>query len=545
MLSLAGSCFAQGSVLMVGGGRENYSSWSDDPYRWFVQQADSGIIINIDVDAASDWYPSYFESFGADTGSQNIQIATRTAANDSMVYKKLVAASGIFMEGGDQWDYVYTWRGTLVEQAIHEVFARGGAIGGTSAGLAVLGGVVFDASKGSAYPEETAYDPYNNRISLTDDFLEILPDVLTDSHFHSRGRIGRLVPMLARRITDNGENDLIGIGVADKTALCVDPDRVATAYGQGSVTILFRDANSVIRCEAGQPITFTDIHFDQLIDGAVYDLKKRQLVHPGAYLKEVSPQFPAEPVYIDTVVYGSEETSARLGDVVVENILTGDLNAWYGRLSLSSGDHLIPGCIIIPRLWSDPDIYENRIVGGMYALAENPGCLVVYIDDNSRHTVDQDGMLQTDKFAMILDGSGMTHAGFNAQYSTNYCGIIGGRLHFLGASDRYDIPAHGAVTTLPEKKSPVAATAGFVLIDNFPNPFNACTTIRYCLYSKVPAKLKIYNTLGRIVYHKDLGVQPPGLHSVVWDAGEVSTGVYYYCIQVEGRSKFGRCIYLK
>ena len=45
--------FSQGSVLLVGGGQENYNDWSDLPYGWFVQKADSGKIINIDVSSAS------------------------------------------------------------------------------------------------------------------------------------------------------------------------------------------------------------------------------------------------------------------------------------------------------------------------------------------------------------------------------------------------------------------------------------------------------------------------------------------------------------
>jgi len=51
---------AQGSVMLVGGNAESYGGWSDDPYGWFVQQADSGKIVNIDVSEASDWYPAYF-----------------------------------------------------------------------------------------------------------------------------------------------------------------------------------------------------------------------------------------------------------------------------------------------------------------------------------------------------------------------------------------------------------------------------------------------------------------------------------------------------
>ena len=65
-LILINNLIAQGSIMLVGGGGEGYGSWSDQPYGWFVEKADSGKIINIDVDETSDWYPTYFISLGAD-----------------------------------------------------------------------------------------------------------------------------------------------------------------------------------------------------------------------------------------------------------------------------------------------------------------------------------------------------------------------------------------------------------------------------------------------------------------------------------------------
>ena len=79
--------FSQGSLLLVGGGSE-YSTWADAPYGWFVQAADSGKIINIDVDEVSSFYPDYFKSLGAATSAESFRIATRQAANDSNTYKK-------------------------------------------------------------------------------------------------------------------------------------------------------------------------------------------------------------------------------------------------------------------------------------------------------------------------------------------------------------------------------------------------------------------------------------------------------------------------
>ena len=158
MLTFSGLCRAQGSLLLMGGG-DDRKAWASDPFRWFVQKADSGKIINIDVDEVAGSYAGTFINFGADSSSSSLRIGTRIQADDSSTFHTLISASGIFIEGGDQYDYVRTWKGTLVEEALYLIFQRGGVIGGTSAGLAVLGEVVFDAKYGGVDPAQAAYDP--------------------------------------------------------------------------------------------------------------------------------------------------------------------------------------------------------------------------------------------------------------------------------------------------------------------------------------------------------------------------------------------------
>jgi cyanophycinase len=535
---------AQGSLLLVGGGGENYNSWSDIPYSWFVQQADSGIIINIDVDEVADWYPGYFKSFGAAEGTQALRIASKSVANDSATYRLLTSASGIFMEGGDQWDYVSVWKGTLVEDAIHYVFQNGGAIGGTSAGLAVLGDVVFDAKNGSAYPDQTAYNPYHSRISMTDDFLNILPNVLTDSHFHSRGRIGRLVPMLARRIQDSGQENITGIGVADKTAMCIDPDMTARVYGRASVTVLYKSENSYINCQSGVPLTFTNIKFDQLIHGAVYDLKNKKLIEPGSYLTELDPlDFPTRQ-YADTILDGSLEQTNSLGDMEVLKLTDNNLNAWYGNLQFVAGDSVIPYTTVVSKIWNDSDFYENRIMGGMHTLYKNPHQAVIYLDDGCQTEVTNQGVLTAGKLTYILEGYGMTHSGVTGQYKTNYCGIIGAELHFLATGDKYDLRAHNTVLSIPIKKDKNQPRKTH-LYHNYPNPFNPFTIISYELPVAMNVRLEIFDLLGRRISVLTDGFKSSGRHQVAWNADGLGSGVYLYRLNTADFTQTKSCILLR
>ncbi len=83
------------------------------------------------------------------------------------------------------------------------------------------------------------------------------------------------------------------------------------------------------------------------------------------------------------------------------------------------------------------------------------------------------------------------------------------------------------------------------LSQNHPNPFNVSTTIRYDLPNQSDVTIEIYDILGRKVETIIDGWQPAGAHSVVWDAEDVSSGVYFYRIQAGEYAESRSCLLLK
>ncbi|MBD3234790.1 MAG: T9SS type A sorting domain-containing protein [candidate division Zixibacteria bacterium] len=68
-------------------------------------------------------------------------------------------------------------------------------------------------------------------------------------------------------------------------------------------------------------------------------------------------------------------------------------------------------------------------------------------------------------------------------------------------------------------------------IGNDPNPFNPTTSIEFILPAQANVKLEIYDIMGRMVATLADGAYGAGEHSVVWDASDYSSGVYFYRLE--------------
>ncbi len=75
------------------------------------------------------------------------------------------------------------------------------------------------------------------------------------------------------------------------------------------------------------------------------------------------------------------------------------------------------------------------------------------------------------------------------------------------------------------------------LRQNYPNPFNPATTIRYAIARRGFVQLQILDNRGRLVQMLVSDTQPAGEYQVVWNAGQMASGIYYYRLRSTGAVK--------
>jgi cyanophycinase len=140
----------------------------------------------------------------------------RKSANSPAFVKPLQQASGVWIEGGRQWRLADAYLGTAVEREIKALLARGGVVGGSSAGATIQGSyLVRGAPASAAHPHG---DDTIMMVPGHETGFALLPDSAIDQYVISSHRESDLVPVIA------SHPKLLGIGIDQATAIVVHGD---------------------------------------------------------------------------------------------------------------------------------------------------------------------------------------------------------------------------------------------------------------------------------------------------------------------------------
>jgi cyanophycinase len=247
----------KGTVIVVGGG-----AIGPEIYARFIEAAGGpdALIVDIPTAGGDSVYPATWR--GANpwrrAGARNVVVLhtlDKAVANSDSVVAILNRAGGVWFEGGRQWRLADAYLGTRTEQGFHDVLARGGVVGGSSAGASILSGYMLRGARSG------------NTIIMapdSDSGFNFLRGVAIDQHVVARERLKDLADSLLPR-----RPDLLGISEDEGTAWIIQGD-TGVIMGRNKAFVYGGEHN-----DAGKP-------FLTLFPGDRYDLAARRLIGRAA-----------------------------------------------------------------------------------------------------------------------------------------------------------------------------------------------------------------------------------------------------------------------
>lgn len=190
-----------GTLLICGGGK-----LPEELRRRFYDRAGGadarlvvipGIYVGEDDEELSEAFLDPWRRLGA-RSVQLVSARSPKLANAARFVHAIAGATGVWLGGGDQEWLTATYSGTEIEREIKRLLERGGVVGGSSAGAAVMSPLMIAGGRSDAV-EANGFG--------------LLPDSVIDQHFLRRNRLNRLLGVVT------AHPDLIGFGVDERTAL--------------------------------------------------------------------------------------------------------------------------------------------------------------------------------------------------------------------------------------------------------------------------------------------------------------------------------------
>src|SRR5262245_47118661 len=228
----------------------------------------------------TDAYNDYILSLCNCDSVETIIFKNKNASSDPVVIQKIRNAEALFIAGGDQSVYVDLWKNTPIEDAINFVAAKPAPIGGSSAGMAIMGEFLNSAMGRYTLTSTMALaNPFDPNLTLDKDFLALsgLQGIITDQHLIERDRIGRTMAFMARLVNDGFTNDAKAIAADRETAVLINPvgntvEVVATSDHPTPYVYFMRRSGPAEVCQPGVPLTYRNVTIYRIGPGGTFDL---------------------------------------------------------------------------------------------------------------------------------------------------------------------------------------------------------------------------------------------------------------------------------
>lgn len=260
----------KGMLMVIGGAEDKENDCVI--LKKFVQLSKGGriIVMTSATDEPERVGKKYYELFNR-LGARSVDvldIPDRSTANLEETIEKLKAAKGVFFTGGDQLKITGTLGGTQVDKVLHSLYEQGAVIAGTSAGASVMSSTMIVGGPNDETPKKDS-------LSMAPG-MDLVKDVVIDQHFAQRGRIGRLLSVVAQN------PHYLGIGIDEDTAILINSSKCFSVLGSQTITVVNGEGisfSNVSETDPTHPVAMTDVILHVLPSGFGFDLTtKRPLI---------------------------------------------------------------------------------------------------------------------------------------------------------------------------------------------------------------------------------------------------------------------------
>ena len=297
-------------LLLMGGGPEVDAAFTQRAY----PVVNAGDIVVLRVSGA-DGYQNYLYNDLVNqlppklrpllqpNSVMTLMVDTRSKANSDFVFDAVSKANLVWMAGGDQSQYISHWKGTALASAVQMAYKRGAVVGGTSAGMVVSGEWMYDPGALTAVTSvEAVANPYRPSVIISTDLfgLNLGFNLVPETHFANRDRMGRLLTFMARLRQDARTSLVYGIGLDEQTSMFIDAAGIGTfqrqaAAGNGYVLREDRRGTQRVQVVPDLPLIYRNVQRHKFTTpGQTFDFNRGTTAVPATPVS-VEGALPVNP----------------------------------------------------------------------------------------------------------------------------------------------------------------------------------------------------------------------------------------------------------
>jgi cyanophycinase len=199
-------------------------------------------------------------------------IFSKENADDPSNLEKLSWANAVYFTGGDQSLLTQDLLGTKLLEKIYELHNKGGLVGGSSAGAAVMSEIMITGN------ELKNKDTVQSFISIQKGNIEtskgfgFVKNAIVDQHFIKRKRHNRLITLMCEH------PNLLGIAIDEATAIILNPDDTFEVFGENQVIVFDPTESKNVRVDKNDNLGINNLKMHLLINGDKFDLKTKKVI---------------------------------------------------------------------------------------------------------------------------------------------------------------------------------------------------------------------------------------------------------------------------